>query len=192
MGNNKTGKIIVFSAASGAGKTTLLDELRRLMPELIYSISTTTRSPREGEIDGVHYNFISVEDFKKRISENAFAEWAEVHGNYYGTSKEFIDSAIEAGKTVVMDIDVYGKVIFDKLYPNAIGIFIQPPSMEELSRRLRGRGTDSREVIDRRLKNAVSEIEFAKNSGKYEYEIVNDVLDDAVSELLKLIKTVID
>lgn len=188
----KKGKVIVFSAASGAGKTTILDRLREEMPELVYSISATTRPPREGEIDGTHYFFLSVDDFKRKIEEDAFAEWAEVHNNFYGTPKEFIDNTVNSGKTIIMDIDVYGKITFDKAYPKAVGVFILPPSMEILEKRLRGRGTDSDEVIATRLKNAVEENSFSEEKGKYEYKIVNDDLEVAVKETVQLVQKIIE
>lgn len=186
------GKIIVFSAASGAGKTTILDRLRKYNPDLVYSISATTRPPREGEVNGVHYFFLSIDDFKKKINEDAFAEWAQVHDNYYGTPKEFIDNTVEAGKTIIMDIDVYGKKTFDKAYPEAVGVFIEPPSMIELEKRLRGRGTDSDEVIQTRLRNAVKENRFSKDEGKYEYRIINDDLETAVKETVDLVEKIME
>lgn len=192
MTDIKKGKIIVFSAASGAGKTTILDRLREHNPELIYSISATTRAPRDGEINGTHYFFLSVEEFKKKIEEDAFAEWAQVHNNYYGTPKDFINSTINSGKTIIMDIDVYGKITFDKAYPEAVGVFIEPPSMEELEKRLRGRGTDSDEVINTRLKNAVEENRFSEEKGKYEYRIVNDDLETAVKKTIELVQKIMD
>lgn len=192
MTDIKKGKIIVFSAASGAGKTTILDRLREYNPELVYSISATTRAPREGEIDGVHYFFLSIDDFKRKIEEDAFAEWAQVHNNYYGTPKEFIDNTVNSGKTIIMDIDVYGKITFDKAYPEAVGIFIEPPSMEVLEKRLRGRGTDSDEVIETRLKNAIEENLFSEEKGKYEYRIVNDDLEIAVKETIELVQKIMD
>ncbi len=190
-GEQKRGKIIVFSAASGAGKTTILDYLREVMPELVYSISVTTREPRVHEKDGIHYFFIDVEEFKRKIKEDKFAEWAEVHGNYYGTPKEFIEKTIESGKTIIMDIDVYGKVKFDKVYPEALGIFLIPPSNKELERRLRSRKTDSEEVINIRLNNAKKEMEFAKINGKYEYSIINNRLDQTRRDVVTLIKKII-
>ena len=132
------GKIIIFSAASGAGKTTILDHLRQIMPDLVYSISATTRPPRDHEQDGIHYFFLSEDDFKKKIDNDEFAEWEIVHDNYYGTPKSFINETINAGRHIVMDVDVYGKVKFDKVYPDAIGIFIKPPSLEELEKRVDG------------------------------------------------------
>ncbi len=190
--NQKRGKIIVFSAASGVGKTTILDHLRSVMPRLIYSVSATTRKPRSHEKDGIHYFFMSVDEFRKKIEAGEFAEWAEVHGNYYGTPKSFINRAVESGRHIVMDIDVYGKVTFDQAYPEAIGIFIEPPSTEELEKRLRRRGTDSEETIKLRLSNAAKETAFAENNGKYEHTIVNDDLDRTKHEVIDLVNKLIN
>lgn len=172
-----------MSAASGAGKTTLKDLVIKDFPDIKYSISATTRKPREGEIDGVHYFFKTEEEFEQMIKDDALVEYNLVHGNYYGTPKSFVEKTLAEGNRVLFDLDVFGKVNFDKVYPDATGIFILPPSDEELERRLRGRGTDSEEVIQLRLANAKKEIEFAKTKGKYEYTIVNDDLQKAADEL---------
>ena len=176
-------KLFVMSAASGAGKTTLKDLVIKDFPDIKYSISATTRKPREGEIDGVHYFFKTKEEFEQMIKDNALVEYNLVHGNYYGTPKSFVEKTLAEGNRVLFDLDVFGKVNFDKVYPDATGIFILPPSDEELERRLRGRGTDSEDVIQLRLANAKKEIEFAKTKGKYEYTIVNDNLQKAADEL---------
>jgi guanylate kinase len=186
------GKIFVFSAPSGAGKTTILNRLKASVPNLVYSISATTRKPRPGEVNGKHYFFMSVEEFKKKIDQKAFAEWAVVHDNYYGTPRSFIESTIEQGSHIIMDIDVFGKKQFDKLYPEAVGVLIIPPSMEELERRLRGRKSDNDEDIRLRLKNASTEIAFASTHGKYEYKIINDNLDRAVDDVIKLVTSEIN
>jgi guanylate kinase len=186
-----TGKIFVFSAPSGAGKTTILDHLRAAIPGLVYSISATTRLPRRGETNGVHYHFFSVDEFKRQIEQNAFAEWQVVHNNYYGTPKKFIDDTIAAGRHIVMDIDVYGKKKFDICYPDSIGILILPPSLGALEKRLRARGTDSEEVIAVRLGNAQKEIDFAQTDGKYEYTIVNEDLAVAETAVVALVSEVI-
>ncbi|MFP4162560.1 MAG: guanylate kinase [Chitinispirillaceae bacterium] len=185
------GKILVFSAPSGAGKTTLLDSLIKIVPNLVYSISATTRKPRPGEKHGKHYFFLDKEDFERRICNNEFAEWETVHGNYYGTPKSFIDSVVAEGQHVIMDIDVFGKKKFDQNYPDAIGILILPPSEEELERRLRSRNTDDEETIRLRLQNARKELVFAREQGKYEYEIINDDLETAKDKLVQLVTTII-
>ena len=189
---NYRGKVFVFSAPSGAGKTTILDYLRTAVPGLVYSISATTRRPRDGEVDGVHYFFLSEQEFKRRIEKHEFAEWALVHGNYYGTPKSFIEETIAGGLHVIMDIDVFGKKTFDKSYPDAIGILILPPSMELLEKRLRGRGSDDEETVRTRLKNAMTEINFARDQGKYEFTIINDDLEIAKSETEQVIRSNID
>ena len=181
-------KLFVMSAASGAGKTTLKDLVIKDFPDIKYSISATTRKPREGEVNGVHYFFKTKEEFEKLIKEDGLIEWNEVHGNYYGTPKSFVEQTLAEGNRVLFDLDVFGKVNFDKVYPDATGILILPPSEEELEKRLRGRGTDSEEVIQLRLANAKKEMEFAKTKGKYEYVIINDDLQRAADELRSILK----
>lgn len=181
-------KLFVMSAASGAGKTTLKDKVIGEFPDIVYSISATTRKPREGEVDGVHYFFKTKDEFEKLIKEDGLIEWNEVHGNYYGTPKFFVEDMLRQGKRVIFDLDVFGKVNFDKVYPDATGILILPPSEEELERRLRGRGTDSEDVIRLRLENAKKEMEFAKTKGKYEYTIINDDLEKAADELRAILR----
>lgn len=176
-------RLFVMSAASGAGKTTLKDKVIQKFPDIRYSISATTRAPRVGEVDGVHYFFKTKEEFLKMIEDDALVEWNEVHGNFYGTPKSFVEETLAKGERVIFDIDVFGKVNFDKVYPDATGILILPPSSEELERRLRSRASDSEEVIKLRLENAEKEIDFAKNNGKYEYVIINDDLEKAAKEL---------
>jgi len=185
------GKIFVFSAPSGAGKSTILSYLTETVPGLVYSISATTRKPRVGEVDGVHYFFMTTEEFEAKAAKGEFAEWQRVHGNYYGTPRAFIDSVVAGGRHIVMDIDVFGKKKFDVAYPEAVGILIAPPSMEELEARLRARGTDDEATIRLRLENARTEIAFAHTEGKYEYEIVNDNLKTAEAETAALIRKII-
>lgn len=179
-----------MSAASGAGKTTLKDLVIKDFPDIKYSISATTRQPRAGEVDGVHYFFKTKEEFEELIKNDGLIEWNEVHGNYYGTPKSFVEQTLAEGNRVLFDLDVFGKVNFDKVYPTATGILILPPSDEELERRLRGRGTDSEEVIQLRLANAKKEVEFAKTQGKYEYTIVNDDVQKAADELRAILKKI--
>jgi guanylate kinase len=184
----KKGKIFVFSAASGAGKTTLLNYLQSAVPDLVYSISATTRDPRPHEKNGVHYFFMGEAEFKRRIQNNEFAEWAVVHNNYYGTPKQFIDEVVASGKSIIMDIDVFGKKKFDQTYPDAVGILVLPPSLDVLRHRLEHRKTDNREVIELRIANAAKEIAFAHEQGKYEYEIINDDLEKAKAEVIAIVK----
>jgi len=177
------GHLFVLSAASGAGKTTLKDKVLGDFPGIRYSISATTRAPRTGEIDGEHYFFKSVTEFQEMIARNELVEWNQVHGNYYGTPRPFIEQTLATGRHLLLDLDVFGKVNFDKAYPESIGILILPPGPTELERRLRSRGTDSDEVIRIRLENARKEMEFALAQGKYEYTIINDDLEKAAEEL---------
>jgi len=179
--------LFVMSAPSGAGKTTLTDLVIKEFPDMVYSISATTRTPREGEVDGVHYFFKTREEFQKMIENNDLVEWNEVHGNYYGTPKSFVQKTLQEGKRVLFDLDVFGKVNFDKVYPEAVGILILPPSLEILEKRLRSRNTDSEEVINLRLNNARKEISFAKEHGKYEHVIVNDNLEEAANQLRNIL-----
>jgi guanylate kinase len=186
----KKGKIFVFSAPSGAGKNTLIDFVLDNVPGTVYSISATTRPPRPGEVEGKNYFFLSEEEFRRRTEKGAFAEWAVVHGHYYGTPRRFIDESVKKGLHVILDIDVAGKKIFDGVYPEAIGILVLPPGMEELERRLRGRNSDGEEAIRLRLVNASREIEAAKSEGKYEYTVVNDDLSRAREEAARIVRTV--
>jgi len=189
--NIAKGKIFVFSAPSGAGKTTLINSVRRAVPEIIYSVSATTRPPREGEISGRHYFFLTDEEFHSKLEQDEFAEWACVHGHYYGTPKSFINTTINSGMHIIMDIDVFGKTKFDMMYPQAIGILILPPSFEELERRLRARQTDNDATIQLRLANARTEMEFAEKRGKYEYTIINNDLEQAEQETVCLVRSLL-
>jgi guanylate kinase len=189
--NNGQGKIFVFSAASGAGKTTLLNHLKTVYPDLVYSVSATTRKPRTGEVNGIHYFFMTPEVFIKKRDANEFAEWAMVHGHYYGTPKSFIDATIASGRHIIMDIDVFGKKKFDAIYPDTTGILLVPPSIEILEKRLRCRNTDSEETIMLRLSNARKEMEFARLEGKYEYTVINDGLEKAMAEVVAIVGAII-
>jgi guanylate kinase len=186
---NKRGTIFVFSAPSGAGKTTILDHLKATIDGLVYSISATTRRPRPGEIDGIHYFFSSEDEFTRQIEMNNFAEWEIVHGNYYGTPKSFIEKTIVSGKHIIMDIDVYGKKKLDKVYPEAVGVLVLPPTMEELERRLRARKSDDEATIKIRLANAKKEMALAESEGKYEYTIINDDLQTAKKEAESIVRS---
>jgi len=178
-----TSNIFVFSAASGAGKTTLMNMVMPNFPNVVYSISATTRKPRPGEVNGEHYFFKTEEEFKKMIEKNELIEWNKVHDNYYGTPKAFVEQKLSEGRDVAFDLDVFGKINFDKVYPEAIGILILPPSMEELEKRLRDRKTESEDSLRIRMDNARKEIVFAKIKGKYEYTIYNSDLEAAAAEL---------
>jgi len=181
----KPGLLFIISAPSGAGKSTLCRAVRERFPDLLYSISYTTRPPRKGEQNGVDYHFIAKAEFERRISRSLWAEWAEVHGNYYGTSAEFIDRGLREGRDFLLDIDVQGTRRILKRYPQAITVFIMPPSLETLRVRLEKRGTDSPEAIALRLKNAQQEM---AQQDLYRHVIINDRLSDAVAELIGMIE----
>lgn len=182
------GKIFVVSAPSGAGKTTLCAKILAKFPNLAYSVSHTTRKPRANEIDGVDYFFITVDEFKKRIEENLWAEWATVHDNFYGTSLKFIEENVANGNNLLLDIDVQGAKQFKRSFPEAVTIFIMPPSINVLKERLIKRGTDSDDVIIKRIANAESEI--AQRSF-YEHIIVNDQLNLSEKEMADIISNAI-
>jgi guanylate kinase len=178
---NKRGLMLVVSAPSGGGKTTLCHRLRAEFPRLAYSISFTTRPMREGEQDGVHYHFVDEATFKRRLARGEMAEHAVVHGNYYGTAKASIEASLEADQDVLFDVDWQGAVQLQKVYPDdAEMVFILPPSLEVLSRRLKGRGTDLEVVIRRRLAAAQEEI---RHYQEYGHLVVNDKLDQAYDDL---------
>lgn len=181
------GKIFVVSAPSGAGKTTLCTKILAKFPELAYSVSHTTRPPRAGEQDGVDYFFITPDEFKKRIAQNLWAEWAQVHDNFYGTSMKFIEENIDKGNHLLLDIDVQGAKQFKKAFPEAITLFIMPPSIDVLEKRLQKRGTDSEDVIAKRVSNAAVEIE---QRSFYQHVIVNDDLEKAEKEMMKIISQI--
>jgi guanylate kinase len=187
--------LIVVSAPSGAGKSTLCDKLLAERGNIVYSVSCTTRAPRGSEVNGVDYNFMSEPEFMARVAAGDFLEYAAVHGNYYGTLRETVSSAMESGQSVMMDIDVQGAAqVRDALAgmdPDSplvrgfVDIFIMPPSIEELRRRLEGRGEDAPDVIETRLANAEAEMAQA---GLYKYQIVNDDLERAFDEIRTLIE----
>lgn len=179
------GNLYIVAAPSGAGKTTLVRLLLEQDAAIRLSISTTTREPRAGEENGREYHFVSVEHFREQIAADAFLEWAEVHGNFYGTSKAWIAAEMAAGRDVLLEIDWQGAQQVRKLFPEAIGIFILPPSMEELTRRLTGRGTDSSEVIARRLAAAQAEM---RHVAEFEYVIINDSLQQALADLCAVVQ----
>lgn len=176
----KRGKLFVISGPSGVGKSTILKELLQRQENIYFSVSATTRQPRPGEVDGVHYHFRTQEDFRQLIEEEALLEWAEYVGNYYGTPAKYVDEAIEQGRNVILDIEVQGAGKVAEKRPDAIRIFIAPPSWQELERRLTERGTDAPDKISGRLKRAREEFESAE---KYDYVVINDTVEHAVGEL---------
>jgi len=180
-----TGRLFVVSAPSGAGKTTLLKEVMDRIQGLAFSVSHTTRLPRRGEKNGCDYHFIDRQEFELMREKGAFLEWAEVHGNLYGTSLTAIQQQLDIGFDIVLDIDVQGAALIrESGRVEASFIFIAPPSLDELEKRLRGRGTDSEEIIRLRLTNAAQEIKEAR---KYQYLIINDEFDEAVDILRAII-----
>ncbi len=180
------GHIFIVTAASGTGKTTLVSRLSSREQDIRVSISHTTRAPREGEQNGVHYHFVSKNEFEEMIAANAFIEHAQVYGNYYGTSLAAVESLKKAGFNVILEIDVQGAAQIRQLLPDATSIFILPPSMAELNERLINRGTDSQEVIQYRLGKAREEIEQCY---LFDYVIVNQELDQAELDLLAIIRS---
>lgn len=173
-------RLFVISGPSGAGKGTVLAQLRRQRPELGLTVSATTRSPRPGEVDGTSYYFLSEEEFRRRIDAGEFVEWADVHGHLYGTLVSEVKRLLDKGHSLVLEIDVQGALNVRRVYPDAVLIFIEPPSIEELEKRLRGRGTEDEGSIELRLANARHEMALAP---EYDARIVNDTVDRAVAEL---------
>ncbi|MFH0994715.1 MAG: guanylate kinase [Pseudomonadota bacterium] len=178
------GCLFILSAPSGAGKTTLCQAICRHFPDMLYSISHTTRMPRPGETQGIDYHFITQDEFIHLIDSGQWAEWAQVHGNYYGTSATFLNQGLEAGKDILLDIDVQGMLKILKHYPSSITVFIQPPSLKTLRDRLESRGADRPDIIETRMANAKKEIAEAH---RYRHVIVNNDLELATRELILLI-----
>ncbi|SNY56717.1 guanylate kinase [Arsukibacterium tuosuense] len=179
-----SGNLFIVSAPSGAGKSSLINALLNNHADMQVSVSHTTRQPRPGEVDGKHYHFISVEQFKKLIANNEFLEWAEVFGNYYGTSRSAIIANLRQGIDVFLDIDWQGARQIREQAPGTLGIFILPPSMEALQQRLVQRGQDSEQVIAKRMAQAQSEMQHAD---EYEYLIINDDFNQALRELSHIV-----
>lgn len=178
------GNLFIISAPSGAGKSSLIQALLKRHSDMQVSVSHTTRAPRPGEQDGVHYHFITVDEFKALIARDEFFEWAEVFGNYYGTSKSTIRASLSRGIDVFLDIDWQGARQIKLQESSAKGIFILPPSLVELEQRLNNRGQDSGEVIAKRMAQAQSEMSHAN---EYEYLIINDNFDTALTELERIV-----
>lgn len=178
------GTLFVVSGPSGAGKSTLTKMIVKEMDNAYLSVSATTRKPRVGEVDGRDYFFMTVEQFTKAVSEERFLEHANVHGNYYGTLKSAVDQSLDEGKNVILEIDVQGGEQVKAQFPDAHLIFVVTPDDKELERRLRGRSTDSEEVIAERLRNSLHEMTY---KDKYDYIIVNDTIERALDEMKEII-----
>ena len=179
-----SGNLFVVAAPSGAGKTTLVRLLLEQESRVHLSISYTTRGPRPGEENGREYHFVDNVEFQAMIARHEFLEWAEVHGNYYGTSKSWIESQMSAGNDVLLEIDWQGAQQVRKAFPEAVGIFILPPSLDALKARLSGRGTDSAEIIARRIAAARDEM---RHVGEFDYVIINDDLQQALGNLISVV-----
>lgn len=181
----RKGNLIVISGPSAAGKGTICKQLLDSYTAIAYSVSATTRQPREGEIDGVNYWFTSREDFQQMIDEGRLLEWAEVYGNYYGTPLDKVQETLAGGKDVLLEIDTQGAMKVKSKFPEGVYIFILPPSLGALRERIEKRGTETLEVMQRRLAAAGREIMMAQN---YDYVIVNDAVDEAVDKVIAILK----
>jgi len=185
MNNQTKGHIFVLSSPSGGGKSTLIKHALKFFEKLIHSISATSRHPRKNETEGVHYFFLSEKDFEKKIKKGDFAEWAKVFNNFYGTPIKNIEKEFSEGNNLIMDLDVQGAFQLKKKFPEATLIFILPPSINELKKRLTERGTETEEDINKRLE--IAKIEIAQKNN-YDYIITNEKIEDAVNELIEIIK----
>jgi guanylate kinase len=188
MGTARRGKLVVISGPSGAGKTSICDELLCLIPNSRWSVSVTTRPPRGHEVDGREYRFIPRAEFDRMVANDELLEHAEYLGHGYGTPRKPVDAAVAAGEIMIMEIDVQGGAQVARRVPDSIRIFVLPPTMETLKARLEGRQTESEALQQGRLAKADGEIAFANNSGAYQYFITNDILEDSVERVLKIIE----
>lgn len=179
------GKLFVISGSSGVGKGTVIKEFLKKHPDFKLSVSCTTRTPREGEVDGINYFFLTRDEFKQCIERDEFLEWAEFSGNMYGTQKAYVERKLNEGKNLILEIDTQGALKVKSIMPEAQLIFILPPSVEELEARLRGRHTETEEAIQKRLETVKSEM---KNAEHFDYKIVNDSIDNAVIEIERIIE----
>ncbi len=184
MNNSKRGKLVLYTGCSGVGKGTILEKIKARDPNVWVSVSNTTRRRRDGEVDGVHYVFVTKEQFENLIKEDGFLEYAKYCDNYYGTPKKPVEDMLANGRTVILEIEVKGGLQIMEKYPNVVSVFILPPSLDELEKRLRNRGTEDEKTIQKRLSEAKRELEF-KN--RYSYNVVNDNLDEAVDEVINIL-----
>lgn len=183
----KNGNIIVLSAPSGTGKTTIIRSILKVLPDVVYSISATTREKRPNERDGVDYFFINEETFQQKINDHEFVEWEKVYDYFYGTPKFFVEKVILEEKSILLEVDVKGALSIKKVYPEAIMIYLLPPSLEELEKRLRERRTESEKDFQKRIERAKMELSLKE---KFDYFIVNNNLNTAISELKELIEKI--
>lgn len=184
--NTNTGAILILSGPSGAGKSSIISRISEHIGATYFSISTTTRPMRDGEVDGVHYHFVSPEEFQREIEAEMFLEYALVHGNYYGTSLGAVKKALKEGKLVIFDIDVQGHdAVQNRLSDITTSVFITTPTLDELKSRLHNRGTDSEEIINKRLEMAIREVQ---RISEYDFLVVNDNLEDAANILISIAK----
>ena len=184
MSSKKRGILVLYTGSSGVGKGTIMAELLKRDPSIRLSVSNTTRDPREGEIDGVHYNFVTKEQFEELIDSNGYLEYAKYCDNYYGTAKKQVEDLLDEGYNVFLEIEVQGGLQILEKYPDVLSIFILPPSMDVLEKRLRNRGTEKEEVILKRLDEAKNEIGF---KDRYRFNVVNGELETAVDEVLEIL-----
>ncbi|WP_424765866.1 guanylate kinase [Paenibacillus sp. sgz302251] len=178
------GLLLVLSGPSGVGKGTVCSVLRNKIPDLIYSVSATTRSPRQGEVDGVNYFFKSREQFQEMIARDALLEHAEYVGNYYGTPRDFVERTLASGKDVILEIEVQGALKVKQKFPDGIFVFLLPPSLDELKQRITGRGTETLDTINNRMTVAVEEMNLLRH---YDYAVLNDEIDAACDRIRSII-----
>ena len=183
--SKREGKIFVFSAPSGAGKTTILKQIIKNYPNIVYSVSATTRKKRIDEVNGREYFFLTENEFEQRIKNDEFIEWEKFYDYYYGTLKSFVNENLENGKSVLLEVDVKGALNIKKIYPNSILVFIAPPSFEELVLRLKNRKTETEEDLKKRIERAKMELSL---KDKFDYFVVNNQLETAILEVKRIIE----